>query len=196
LANKEPTKFKLCSKEAIISFRTSTRNENDTQLRRIDVVFNKGTLPVGQINSDVILGMNVISQLPKVYHPHVLALPRLEDDTRESTISNKELPQMVKVIFQHALTTTDMTLQAQQTLESTLQRFHDVFRREVRNDPPAKVSPAFSELIPGSLPYHGAVRRCKNDEQRHWLQNFTQELEHNGFIVKITTPNGLPLVLL
>jgi hypothetical protein len=39
LANGDTTNFKLCPQEAVLSFRVSTHNDSDTQLRRIDVCF-------------------------------------------------------------------------------------------------------------------------------------------------------------
>jgi hypothetical protein len=80
-----------------------------------------------------------------------LEVPTLEDDARENTVSNKELPKLVTDIFEQTLN-KDMTLQARQMLESTLHRFHDVFRDRVQNDPPAKVTPAYSELLPEKTP--------------------------------------------
>jgi hypothetical protein len=67
--------FKLCPREALLSFGVSKYDERDTQLRKIDICFQTGTLPVGNINSDVILGMNVISKLPAVYHSQLLDVP-------------------------------------------------------------------------------------------------------------------------
>ena len=77
-------------------------------------------------------------------------------------------------------------------LERLVKKYWNIWRSDLGPDPPAKVTPFVTRLLPNARPFRCKGRRYSPEESQ-FLKEFTDELIKNGFIEENLNQNGLLL---
>ena len=97
-----------------------------------------------------------------------------QDFDIEITVSPTDHDDCIHMIYERCIANGLPELW-QPRLKQLLERFANVFRTKVGNDPAARLTPCVTEQKPQSTPYFSKARLYQGKEMNEWRRNFIAE---------------------